>query len=177
MANTWQAITPNVTATFAANKYMMDIFNAAASTRFIRVYRAYAFNNQIAAIAGVLNVFRVNITSISSTGGSLITPVAMDTSNSALNGNTTVGTARTIGSGTIIRNLLQSPDEAVVSTLDWDALATLVPFAEVWNAGYGDANIQPVTLRAGEARGFGLQSVTQTVGTNDYEIMFTDSAT
>ena len=175
MANTWQATT--VAATFAANKHMLDVFNATASTRVIRIYRAYAFNNQIAAIVGVLNVFRVNITGLSASAAN-VTPVTMDTSNSARDANTTCGTGRTIGAiAATIRSLLQSPDEPVVSTLDWDALATLVPFAEVWNAGYGDTNIQPVTCRPGENRGLSMQSITQAVGVNDYEIMFTDSAT
>jgi len=173
MANTWQAASQAVT--FAANKHMLDVFNGSASTRFIRVYRAYAFNNGTGAVTGVLNTFRCNIIT-ASTAGTAVTPVTMDTTNTALNANTTAGTNRTITVGSIIRALLQSPDEPTVSTLDWDALGTLVPFAEVWNAGYGDVNVQPVTCRAGEARGFSLQSITQTVGSNDYEIMFTDSA-
>lgn len=99
----------------------------------------------------------------------------MDTGNAALNANTTSGTNRTISVGNIIRQLLHSPDEPTVTTLDWDALGTLVPFAEIWNAGYGDSNIQPVTCRASEGRGFSIQSITQTVGSADAEILFTDA--
>lgn len=173
MANTWQAIQTAVA--YAANKHMLDVFNSPSSTRYIRVYRAYAFNNGTAAVAGVLNTLRCNITTAAS-AGTANTPITMDTSNAALNANTTAGTNRTITVGNIIRQVLHSPDEPTVTTLDWDALGTLVPFAEIWNAGYGDANIQPVTLRASESRGFSIQSITQTVGTGDFEIMFTDAA-
>jgi hypothetical protein len=173
MPNTWTA--SGQTIAFAANKHMLDVAQAAASTRFIRIYRAYAFNNQTTAIAGVVNTFRVNITAGAS-GGTPITPVAHNWNATNLNANTTCGTNRTIATPTIIRNLLQSPDEVSVNVSDWDALACMVPFSVVWDAGYADANIQPVTLRPGENRGFSLQSITQTVGSNDYEIMFTDDS-
>jgi hypothetical protein len=174
MANTWQAAGQNLAIT--AGKHMLDVFNAAASTRVIRIYRAYAFNNGTGAVTGVLNYLRCNITT-AATAGTAVAPIAMDTTNLALNANTSVGTNRNVTVASFLRQLLQSPDEPTVSLLDWDALGTLVPFAEVWSVGYGDTNLQPVTCRPGEARGFSLQSLNQTVGVNDYEIMFTDSAT
>lgn len=173
MANTWQAAAQGVA--YAASKHMLDVFNSSSSTRYIRIYRAYLFNNGTSAITGVLNTARCNIITASSSG-STVTPVAMDTSNSALNANTTAGQNRTITVGSIIRQILHSPDEPTVTTLDWDALGTLVPFAEIWNSGYGDSNIQPVTCRASEGRGFSIQSITQTVGSGDFEIFFTDAA-
>jgi len=173
MANTWQAASQAIA--YAASKHMLDVFNSSSSTRYIRVYRAYLFNNGTTAVTGVLNQARCNIITASS-AGTTVTPIAMDTSNSALNANTTAGTGRTITVGSIIRQIIHSPDEPTVSTLDWDALGTLVPFAEWWNAGYGDSNIQPVTCRASESRGFSIQSITQTVGSADCEIMFTDAA-
>jgi hypothetical protein len=53
---------------------------------------------------------------------------------------------------------------------------TLVPFAEIWNAGYGDTNVEPIVSRAAE----GVQlfhSGSSAVGTADLEIEFTDAAT
>ncbi len=173
MANTWQAAAQGIA--YAANKHMLDVFNSSSSTRFIRIYRAYLFNNGTTAVTGVLNQARCNITTAAS-AGTTVTPITMDTSNSALNANTTAGHNRTITVGNILRQIIHSPDEPTVTTLDWDALGTLVPFAEWWNAGYGDTNIQPVTCRSSEGRGFSIQSITQTVGSADMEIMFTDSA-
>ena len=173
MANTWQSASQGVT--FAANKHMLDVFNSSSSARYVRIYRAYHLNNGTAAITGVLNTMRVNIIT-SASAGTAVTPITMDTTNGALDANTTSGFGRTIGVGNIIRQVLNSPDEPTLTTLDWDSLMTLIPFGEIWNAGYGDTNIQPVTCRASEGRGFSVQSITQTVGSNDYEIMFTDSA-
>jgi hypothetical protein len=68
-----------------------------------------------------------------------------------------------------------SPDEPTVSTADWDALMCLVPFAEIWNSGYGDTFVDPVTCLAATAQGFTIQSITQTVGTADLEIEFTNT--
>lgn len=174
MANTWQSASQAVT--YAAGKHMLDVFNATSSTRYIRIYRAYLFNNQTAGITGVLNTARVHILSTSVSGGTGVTPVAMDSSNSALNANTTSGFGRTTTIASTIRQIVHSPDEPTLSTLDWDSLGTLVPFAEFWNTGYGDSNIQPVTCRASENRGFSILSATQTVGQADMEILFTDAA-
>jgi hypothetical protein len=174
MANTWQAASQGVA--YAANKHMLDVFNATTSTRYIRIYRAYLFNNQTGAITGVLNTSRVHILSTSVSGGTGVTPVTMDSNNSALNANTTSGFGRTTTIASTIRQIVHSPDEPALGTLDWDALGTLVPFAELWNTGYGDSNIQPVTCRASENRGFSILSVTQTVGVADMEILFTDAA-
>lgn len=173
MANTWVANAQGVT--YAASKDMLDVFNSSSSSRYIRVYRAYAFNNGTAGVTGVLNTLRCQLIT-SSSGGTAVTPIAMSTASSALNANTTAGHNRTVGGATILRQVLHSPDEPTVTTLDWDSLGTLVPFAEIWNSGYGDSNIQPVTLSASENRGFCILSVTQTVGSGDFELLFTDAA-
>lgn len=173
MANTWRSAAQGIA--YAANKHMLNVFNATASTRFIRIYRAWAFNNGTATVTGVLNQMRCNIITTAS-GGTTITPIAHDTSNTALNANTTSGHNQTNTVGSIIRQILTSPDEPTVSTLDWDSLGTLVPFAEIWNSGYGDTNIQPITCRPSEDRGFSIQSITTTVGSGDFEIEFTDAA-
>lgn len=173
MANTWHASTQG--AAYAANKHMLDVFNSSTSTRVIRVYRCWWFNNGTAAITGVLNQGRINRITASS-AGTTVTPVAHDTSNSALNANTTAGTNRTITVGNIIRQLINSPDEPTVTTLDWDSLLTLVPFAQVWDSGYGDTNIQPLTCQASTSQGVSIQSITQTVGSGDFEMEFTDAA-
>lgn len=172
MANTWHSSAQGIA--YAASKHMLDVFNSSSSTRTISVYRCWWFNNGTAAITGVLNQGRINITTAAS-AGTAVTPVAHNTSNSALNANTTSGHNRTISVGNIVRQLINSPDEPTVTTLDWDALLTLVPFAQVWDSGYGDTNIQPLTCRASESRGVSIQSITQTVGSGDFEMEFTDA--
>jgi hypothetical protein len=171
MAATWHAYTQ--AAAYATNKHMLDVFNNSGATT-VRVYRAWLFNNQTSNVNGVLNFVSIFRTSASS-GGTAVTPVAHNTSNTGLPAQVTAGTGRTITNGAQFRRLLMSPDEPNVSTADWDALMCLVPFAEIWNSGYGDSVIDPITCRATVAEGFTIQSITQTVGVADLELEFTNT--
>jgi len=125
MANTWHSSAQGVA--YAANKYMINVFNSSSSTRYIRIYRAWLFNNGTGAVTGVLNQARVDLITAAS-AGTAITPVAHDTANSALNANTTSGHNQTCTTASILRQIIHSPDEPTVTTLDWDAIGTLVPF-------------------------------------------------
>jgi hypothetical protein len=170
MAATWRATSQAVA--FANAKSMLDVFNAAGSARVIRIYRMYQFNNGVAAITGVLTAMRVNRTTAASSG-STVTPVAHDTASSALVAQTTAGTGRTITRPSVFRQYLWSNDEPAVSGATLDEWELLVPFAEIWNAGYGDSNVEPIVCRAG----FGAEiqnSGTTAVGSNDFEMEFTD---
>ena len=174
MADTWQANAQGVT--YAANKHMCAVFNGTSSTRYIRIYKALLLNNGTAAVAGVVNTARIYSLTTSMSGGTAITPIAMATANAALNANTTAGHNVTTTLGSILRQILHSPDEPTVSSLDWDSMGTLIPFATWWDAGYGDSNVQPFTCAPSENRGFSIYSVTQTVGSADVEILFTNAA-
>ena len=104
-----------------------------------------------------------------------MTPVKHDTDSSALNANTTCGTNQTTTGSDIFRRFLFVNEEPIVGGTTQANWLTLVPFAEIWNAGYGDTNVEPVTCRATQ----GLQlfhSGSSAVGTADLEIEFTDSA-
>jgi hypothetical protein len=180
MANTWHAL---ATATaFGSGKWMMDIFNSSSSTRYIRVYRMWVYNNQSGAVVGVLTQLQVKRTNASS-GGSAITPVAHNAGYSALNANTTVGIARSVSCPTdnLLRQFLWSNDEIAIASealaIDIDSMETLIPYAEVWNTGYGDSTVEPQTLVASTNEGFGLfHPGTSSVGTLDSEMEFTDAA-
>jgi len=171
MANTWHAFASGVA--YASTKHMLDIFNSSASTATVKIYRAWLFNNQTTGVTGALNFVSIFRTSAASTGN--VTPVAHNTANVALNANTSAGTGRTVTTTSQFRRLLMSPDEPTVSTADWDALMCLVPFAEIWNSGYGDTVVEPVTCRAGQNEGYTIQSINQTTGVADLEIEFTNT--
>jgi hypothetical protein len=173
MAATWRATSGGVA--FAATKDMINVMNGASATRVIRVFRAYQFNNGVTAVTGVLTTMQIRRLTAAS-AGSAVTPVKHDTSSPALDVNTTAGTGQTTTGTDIFRRFLWSNDEPTVSSNTQDEWELLVPFAEVWNAGYGDTNIEPIVCRAG----FGFQvfhSGVTIVGTNDFEIEFTDAAT
>lgn len=176
MANTWKATSQGIT--YAANKDMLDVFNSSASTRFIRVYRMYLLNNGTGAGTGALGTVRIQrITAASA--GTAVTPVPHSSAYAALNANTTAGTNRTITTSHIYRQVLWQNDEATVTTLDMDALLTLLPFTELYNSGYGDSNVEPLTAVAGTSEGFAIVNVTLATAavTADAEIEFTDAAT
>lgn len=172
MAATWRATGGAIA--YASSKDMLNVFNGAASSRVIRVYRAYWFNNGTAAVTGVITTAQCRRITAAS-GGTGVTPVAHDTNNSALNAATTAGTNQTTTGTDIFRRFLFVNEEPVVAGVTQANWLTLVPFAEVWNAGYGDTNVEPVTCRA--TQGFQLfHSGTSAVSTADLEIEFTDSA-
>jgi hypothetical protein len=172
MAATWRATGGAIA--YASSKDMLNVFNATGSARVIRVYRAYWFNNGVTAVTGVLTTGQVRrITAASS--GTAVTPVKHDTTSSALAAQTTCGTNQTTTGSDIFRRFLFVNEEPVVGGTTQANWLTLVPFAEIWNAGYGDTNVEPVTCRAVE--GFQLfHSGSSAVGTADLEIEFTDSA-
>jgi hypothetical protein len=172
MAATWRATGGAIA--YAATKDMLDVFNASGTARVIRAYRMYWFNNGTASVTGVITTGQVRrITAASS--GTAVTPVKHDSNSSALDANTTCGTNRTVTGTDIFRRFLFVNEEPVVAGTTQANWLTLVPFAEIWNAGYGDTNVEPVTCRAAE----GVQlfhSGSSTVGTADLEIEFTDAA-
>lgn len=175
MANTWRATAQAVA--FASAKHMLDVHNTSASTRYIRVYRCYQFNNGTGAVTGILCTMRIMRSTTNPTGGTGVTPVPHNIGNSVLNAGTTAGTGRTNVVTSIFRQYLWSNDEPTVSLATMDEWELLVPFAEVWNAGYGDTNVEPLMCRASNSEGVSMQqSSASAVGTNDFEMEFTDAA-
>jgi len=173
MAATWRATSGAVA--YANAKDMLNVFNGTSSTRIIRAYRAYWFNNGTTAVTGVITTAQCRRITAASVG-TAVTPVKHDTNSSALNANTTCGTNQTVTGSDIFRRFLFVNEEPVVGGTTQANWLTLIPFAEVWNAGYTDTNVEPIVCRA--TQGFELfHSGSSTVGTADLEIEFTDSAT
>ena len=171
MAATWRATSQAVA--YASAKDMLNVFNGGASAAVLRVYRIYWFNNGTTAVTGVLTNMRVNrITAASA--GTAVTPVAHDTSSAALDAATSAGTNQTVTRSSVFRQILYSNDEPTVSAATQDEWELYIPFAEVWNAGYGDSNVEPLTCRA--TQGVELQqSGSSAVGSGDAEIEFTNT--
>lgn len=171
MANTWHSAFTGIA--FASAKSMIDLFNADA-TRILRLYRIWMLNNQTSAVTGVITTMKINkLTTGVPSGGSTVTPQPHDSSNSALS-NATSGTGRTPTRGNAYRTFLWSNDEPAVGTGSVDEMECLVPLGLIWDSGYGDSNIQPLTLRQNE--GWEVQqSGSSAVGVADFDYEFTDS--
>lgn len=171
MAATWRAT--GAAIAYANAKDMLNVFNASGSAAIIRVYRAYHFNNGTSAVTGVLTTMQIRRITAAASGTS-VTPVKHDTNSSALEAQTTCGTNQTVTGSDIFRRYVWSNDEPTVSAATMDEWELLVPNAEVWNAGYGDSNVEPIVCRA--VQGFEIyHSGSSAVGTADLEIEFTDS--
>lgn len=168
MAATWRAAQGAIT--YASSKDMLNVFNASGGASVVRVYRAWHFNNGTAAVTGVLTTMQCRrITSAS--GGTGVTPVAHDTDSAALSG-ISAGTNQSVTGSDIFRRYLWSNDEPAVSGATQDEWECLVPYAQVWESGYGDSNVEPIVCRDGQ--GFELFHAGSTaVGSCDMEIEFT----
>lgn len=175
MTATWRATSQTIA--YASGKSMLDVSQLSTGSRVLRVYRMYHFNNRASSVTGVLTQMRIYRTTVgaSISGGATVTPVAHDTTSSALAADTTAGTGRTLTNSTLFRQYQYSTDEATVGGSTIDEWELFVPFAEVWQAGYGDTNVEPLTLRA--AQGVNLHHQGTTAASDcDMEIEFTDAA-
>lgn len=156
---------------FVAGKNMLAILNG--GTRVLRIRRIILINVQTVAVTGVLCVGEVRrYTGAGLSGHTVITPISMDTTNSALS-SVTVGTAGTpTGTSTILLRYIWSSDEPAVGTGTWDEWETLLGL--VWDTGYGDANLQALTLRQNEM--LCIYNTTGAAGLVDVLVEFTDEA-
>lgn len=172
MAKTYTAAALGIA--FASNKSLLGILNAHAS-RKVKIYRIWLLNNQTSAVTGVITTMTIRKLS-ALTGGTAVTPVAHDTSNTSVDLTSitcvTNGTA-TNTSDTALRQILWSGDEPAVSSATSDELQCIVPLMCVWDS-TGDSNIEPITLNQNEGLSI-TQPGSNAVGILDLFIEFTVS--
>lgn len=134
---------------FAATKNMAAVLNSHAS-EILKIRRVGILNSQTVAVTGVLCSIEMRgyfSGSPGLTAPTAITPTAHDSTNTAP-ASATYGHAGTIaGTATTFRRIFWSSDEAAISTATSDELETFVPLNIIFDAGYGDSNVQPMTLR------------------------------
>jgi hypothetical protein len=133
---------------FAASKVMGGIYNRHAS-EILKIRRVGLLNGQTAAVTGVLCNLEMRLTTGTPTW---TTPVAgVLTSHDSTNTAPTTydqGNSGTFsgGTSTALRRTNWSSDEAAVSAATMDELECFVPLNIIFDAGYGDTNVQPLTL-------------------------------
>jgi hypothetical protein len=172
--NTWHSYYAG--AAFTPGCSLIDLHNAAGADRFQKCREIYVFNTQQAVtVAGVITTIKVVRFTAAPSGGTAITPLAHDSGNSALEGEVTSGTGRTITDVTDLLQLAYSTDEPGAGDANLDMLECLVPYARIWSAGLRDTTVEPLVLPAGygvHVRNSGLANA----GVADCEIVFTDEA-
>lgn len=147
MAQTFTAYYSGVA--FGASKNMGAVLNSHAS-EILKIRRVGLLNAQTAAVTGVLCQLEMRAYQTGSPGltaPTAVTPISHDTTNTAPT-TATYGHAGTIaGTALTLRRVFWSSDEAAISTATSDELETFVPLNIIFDAGYGDSNVQPLTLR------------------------------
>lgn len=152
-----------------ANKSMLDLLNGPAATRILRVQRVYCMNGYIGlAGLGLVEIART----ISAEGGTLVTPVALDNGSTQLEQAVSSGQARKVTESALLRRFLYNGNEVNQGQSRLAEWEILLPFGEVWNAGYSDSNVQPVTLR--ERQGMHLKNTNSNLQSVDIAIEFTN---
>lgn len=146
MAQTFTSYNSGIS--FAASKVMGGIYNRHAS-EILKIRRVGLLNGQTAAVTGVLCNLEFRLTTATPTWTSPVAGVLTkhDSTNTAPttydqgNSGTFSG-----GTSTALRRTNWSSDEAVVSGTSMDELECFVPLNIIFDAGYGDSNVQPLTL-------------------------------
>jgi hypothetical protein len=172
MANTWTAYFQGIS--FGASKNMASILNG--GTRVLRIRRIGFINAQTAAVTGVAcyGDIRTYRGTASLAGSTAVTPVAHDSSNSALS-SVTIGHSGTPGgTASTLRRYFWSSDEAKLSTAQNNELEAFPALNVMWDSGYGDANVQPLVLRQNEM--LTIYNNSGAAGLVDIWIEFTDEA-
>jgi len=145
MAETYTVITQ--AEAFAATKWMLTAWNTHAS-KIVKIRRVWILNTQTATVTGVVTNFELRKITARTAGGVSKTPVTHDSTNSLLpDAAIYFESAGTWTNSDVLRRVMWSNDEVAVSGATWDEWETIIPMMLVWDAGYGDSNVQPLTLR------------------------------
>lgn len=147
MAATYHAFL--FTIYLAPLRSMADIYNAAGSSKVVRLYRMWLWNRGTGSITGGMTTFAIRRITFA-TGGTTVSTVKHDTNSPALDANTTIGTDRSVQPAETFRRFPWLIEEiSSAGATDARGWHCLVPIAEIWNLGYGDTTVQPITCRAG----------------------------
>jgi hypothetical protein len=132
-------------------------------------------NNQTVAVTGVITAGELRLyTGASWTAPTALTPVAHDSTNSALSSVTCGHTGTPVGTPLVLRRYTWSSDEPKLTTAQNNEWECLIPLNIIWDAGYGDSNVQPLTLNPNEM--FIIWNITGAAGLCDFWIEFSDEA-
>jgi hypothetical protein len=175
MANTWTAYAPAIAHAAAAKNYL-QIYQSAASTQTIKVRRIWLLNAQTAGVTGILGTLYLTSHSTAwATGTAAVTAVAHDTNNAALNANIAITSGGT-ATGTLVNTFRTFPfgsEEPATGTFKYENFLATPNTALIWDAGFEDTNIEPLTIPAGTAGSISVNGTLSAVGNIDIAMEFT----
>lgn len=170
MAQTFTVLYPGIS--FAAAKVMGGILNGHATEK-IKIRRVGILNMQTAGVTGVTCAIELRLYTGTATltGGTAVTPTKHDSTNTNPTTATYSHNSTPGGTSNILRRIWWSSDEPSISAGTIDELETNVPMNIVWDAGYGESAMQPITLNQDES--FLVYNVSGAAGILDTWIEFT----
>lgn len=168
MAATWVG---QASVAFASAKSMLGVLNGGSNV--LRGYRYCIFNTHTVAVTAALSIMSIRRLSALSSG-TAVTPVAHDTSSSALSSVTCVhgGTATAAATFRRFLWLLEEATTTGTTQANWEVL---IPVGIVFFPTGGDTNLEPIVMRntyGSDIFNVGAGAVT----TMEFEITFTDAA-
>jgi hypothetical protein len=169
MANTFTALAAGVALpTTAAAKTLLSLYNLHATEK-LNVCRVWVQNTGTAAVTPAFQVLSLGRhTTDQTTGSTTVTPIKHDTDSAGLTNATCKHSPTT--SVTLVDTFAQifwSGDEYATGVNKLENLNGLPLFALVFDAGYGDTNIEPIVLNQNEGLAVTSAGVASGVGTVD----------
>lgn len=174
MAATYIATATAVTWS-TSNKVFFSIFNGSGSGKVIKIKRVWILNAQASAATGILQTFGLYKITTDTSGGTptTITATKYDTNSADVPAQITIKSANTTnGTSSLLYTQIYSGDESAVSTFSWDELEAIVDFGLVWDVGYGNSQVQPLTLREGQGFSIYNAAVASSAGNIDINVEF-----
>lgn len=172
MTATWVLIGRDI-AWSASAKYMLSIFNGVGSGKIVRVYRIWVLNNQSVAVTGVFPVYDIRRITAQS-GVTAVAPVPYDTASTAIPAQITCGTVGTITMTDVFRRFVFSSDEPRTNAaLSQDEIEAIPALSLIWDAGYGDSNVESIVCREGYGVVIYCAGIASAAGIVDILIEFT----
>jgi len=149
MAQTWTAFYQGVA--FAVGKNMASVMNSHA-VEILRIRRICLLNNQVASVVGVVCQIELRrYTGASIVGGVAVVPVPHASANVAPASAVYNHAGVPGGVSAVLRRVYRSSDEPIITGASNDEIETIVPLNIIWDAGYGDSNVQALALRQDES--------------------------
>lgn len=121
-------------------------------TLVCRIYRMWMTNPQTGTVTGGMGFFSIGNFSGAVSGGAGGGLVSKNDQNSAnLSSNLVITTGGTLVTLTTTFKVVGRPtDECAAGGATFDEIINLFPLSLVLDEGYGDSNVQPITLRQNE---------------------------
>ncbi|APU88903.1 hypothetical protein Rctr197k_087 [Virus Rctr197k] len=151
---------------------ILDVSQGVTGTSAVKVYNIWHYNASLVGVSGVFLLYSIRRVGGSQTMPPNLIPVPAHTAD-ILPREVTCGSYRSMRTGSIFRKYIRETNEwarGVNSIMQWEFD---VPMALVWDAGYGDSNIQPLTARAGQGIAVVQETASSTTtNTQDVEMEF-----